>query len=169
MAEVQRPPETPQATTAQYTTTDSFPQAATRPVDMPSTDDTGAGWKLYASVLIVIAAVWNIANGLIAVFDDNLFEQIEDRANVELPITNTIEAWGWVAIGLGVLLLFAAVWIMKGATWARLVGVFVVAANMIFHMGYLSAFPFWSALTIGLCALALYGLVVHGGRHRTVI
>jgi hypothetical protein len=166
MAEVQRPAE-PQVTQTTYSTTDSFPASTTAQMIDDAGYDEGAGWKLYASVLLILAAAWNIIYGLIAVFDDNFFDNIEDGTGVELPITNTIEAWGWTSIGLGVLLLAAAFGIMRGAMWARIVGVIVIGANMIFHMGYLSAFPFWSALTIGLLALALYGLVVHGGRPRT--
>ena len=165
MAEVQRPAD-PQVTQSTYTTSDSFPTSTTAQMVEGAGYDDGAGWKLYAAVLLILAAAWNIIYGLIAVFDDNFFDNIEDGTGVELPITNTIEAWGWTSIGLGVLLGAAAFGILRGAMWARIVGVFVIGANMIFHMGYLSAFPFWSALTIGLLALALYGLLVHGGRPR---
>lgn len=165
MADVQRPAE-PQVTQTTYSATDSFSQPTSEPALSYVEEDEGYGWKTYAAVLLILAGGWNIINGLIAVFDDNYFDQVSQNSNLELPITNTIEAWGWVSIGLGVLLLGAAFGILRGAMWARIVGVFVIGANMIFHMGYLSAFPFWSALTIGLLALALYGLVVHGGRPR---
>ena len=54
--------------------------------------------------------------------------------------------------------------IFSGATWARVVGIFVVSVNLIFQFAYLGHYPFWSFTMIVIDILVIYGLIAHGGR-----
>ena len=98
-----------------------------------------------------------IIGGLIAIFDDSwregaLGQYAEATANT----------WGWTALILGVLVLFAAFGILKGATWARVVAVILTALQAIAHFGTVRGYPVWSFIVIVLCVFVIYALTVHG-------
>jgi hypothetical protein len=120
------------------------------------------GWKTYAGTLILIAGSFNIIDGLVAIIRPTYYSTVTG-ATIELPITNTIKTWGWVALIAGIVMVAAGLAIFTGAMWARIVGVVVVAANMLFQFAYLAHFPFWSFTMIVVGALAIYGLMAHGG------
>jgi hypothetical protein len=51
--------------------------------------ETGEGRKLFAGVMILVSATWNITDGLVA----NYYESVASNAGIDLPVTNTIEAF----------------------------------------------------------------------------
>jgi uncharacterized membrane protein len=126
--------------------------------------DEGFGWKLFAGTMLLIAATFNIIDGLVAITNANYYASIAATHNVQLPLTNNIHAWGWTAFIFGLVLLMGGFGVFTGAMWARVIGVAIVSLNMIFRMAFLAAFPFWGIVMLFIDGLVIYGLVVHGGR-----
>src|SRR5918995_5375965 len=54
--------------------------------------DTGEGWKLFAGVMILVSATWNITDGLVAILDANYYESVASNG-IDIPVTDTIEAF----------------------------------------------------------------------------
>jgi hypothetical protein len=131
-------------------------------MDYTQREVTGwVGWIVFAAVIMVMMGVFSIIGGLIAIFDDSwregaLGQYAEATANT----------WGWTALILGVLVLFAAFGILKGATWARVVAVILTALQAIAHFGTVRGYPVWSFIVIVLCVFVIYALTVHGGELR---
>jgi len=55
--------------------------------------ETCEGWKLFAGVMILVSATWNITDGLVAILDANYYESVASNAGIDLPVTDTIEAF----------------------------------------------------------------------------
>src|SRR5262245_60226758 len=131
-------------------------------MDYTQREVTGwVGWIVFAAVIMVMMGVFSIIGGLIAIFDDSwrdgaLGQYAEATANT----------WGWTALILGVLVLFAAFGILKGATWARVVAVILTALEAFAHFGTVRGYPVWSFIVIVLCVFVIYALTVHGGELR---
>ena len=121
----------------------------------------GYGWKMYAGIMVMIGGFLNAFDGLVAITQANY---IKRNFNGELPITNNIKTWGWVALIIGVIMILAGFGILSGQTWARVVGIIVASVNLIFQFGYLGHYQFWSFTMIILDVLVIYGLAAHGGR-----
>src|SRR5262245_61947434 len=126
-------------------------------------DVTGwVGWIVFAAVIMVMMGVFSIIGGLIAIFDDSwgpgAVGQYADSA------ANT---WGWITLILGIITLFAAFGILRGATWARIVGVILSSLVAIDHFTTVRGYPIWSMIVIILCVFVIYALIVHG-RELTV-
>lgn len=125
-------------------------------------DERGAGWVLFAGVMVAIAGVMNTIGGIAAVDSANFYTQ---DAHFMVSDLNT---WGWVILVIGVLQLFAAFSIWSGGAYGRWVGVGSASLNAVAQLMFIVAFPLWSLAIFSLDILIIYGLVVYGGRHGEV-
>ena len=55
-------------------------------------------------------------------------------------------------------------WPGNAPSWARSVGVWLVAINMLVQLAWLPAYPIWSIMAIVLDVFVLYALVATWGR-----
>ncbi len=117
-----------------------------------------SSWWTFAGVMVFIGGCLNAFDGLVAITQANY---IERNINGELPITNNVKTWGWVALIIGILMVLAALGIFAGATWARIVGIGIASVNLIFQFAYLGHYPFWSFTMIVIDILVIYGLAGH--------
>ena len=56
--------------------------------------------------------------------------------------------------------------VFTGKVWARAIGVLLARASAIVNVGFLSAYPVWSATMIAIDMLVIWALTVHGGEMR---
>jgi hypothetical protein len=120
-----------------------------------------SGWKMFAGIMLLVVGFLNAFDGLVAITQANY---IRRNTGGVLPITNNVKTWGWIALIIGVIIILAAFGVLSGATWARIVGIFVASVNLVFQFAYLGHYPFWSFTVIVIDILIIYGLAAHGGR-----
>ncbi|GAA3204732.1 DUF7144 family membrane protein [Nonomuraea helvata] len=113
-----------------------------------------SGWLGFAGTLAMVLGVFNIIEGVIALFKTYFFVTPGGR----LLVWN-YTAWGWIWLALGVLLFATGIGVLAGQMWARVVGVILAGLAMIGHFAFMAAFPVWSIVSIALCALVMYGLI----------
>lgn len=126
------------------------------------TQDTGGttgwvGWVWFAGVMMIVIGVFNAIDGLVALFQDDYYAVTQSG----LLVFN-YTAWGWIHMGIGVVLAFAGAAVLAGAIWGRAVGVLFAGLNMIAQIGFLAAYPVWSVVIIALDVFVIYALIVHG-------
>jgi hypothetical protein len=117
-----------------------------------------SSWWTFAGVMVLVGGFLNAFDGLVAITQANY---IERNIGGELPITNNVKTWGWVALIIGVIMILAGFGIFSGASWARVVGIFVASVNLLFQFAYLGHYPFWSFTMIVIDILVIYGLAGH--------
>src|SRR6476620_10318822 len=117
-----------------------------------------SGWVTFAGVMIFIVGILNAFDGLVAITQTRY---IERNIGGELPITNNVKTWGWVALIIGVIMLLAGFGILSGANWARVIGILVASVNLLIQFAYLGHNPFWSFTMIVVDILVIYGLAGH--------
>ena len=118
----------------------------------------GAGWILFAGVMIAIAGVMNTVGGIAALDSANFF-----TADARYIISD-LNTWGWVLLILGIAQLVAAFSIWGGGEYGRWIGVGSASLNMIAQLFFNPAYPLWSLAIFSLDILVIYGLVVYGSR-----
>jgi hypothetical protein len=116
-----------------------------------------AGWIAFAGMLMVLNGVFNVIDGLSAVFADDVFVR-GDQGTVVLNLTT----WGWVHIFWGLVVAFAGVALFSSKLWARMVAIVAVMINAATQALFLPAYPAWSVLIITADVFVLWALVVHG-------
>jgi hypothetical protein len=124
-----------------------------------------SGWLTFAGVMLIVAGLFNFVDGLIAVADAAWFSRVTGRV-VEPPIVQSLAAWGWVVMVLGLLATGAGIGVLFEATWARFTGVVLAGVNMLVQFGWLVHFPFWSLTMIAVDVIVIYALVAPSTRVR---
>jgi hypothetical protein len=78
-------------------------------------------------------------------------------------------AWGVIMLGWGLLLVAAGLAVASGRGWARWFAVLAVFVNVIAQIGFLSAYPIWSAIMILLDVLVLFALTARWSEARAAM
>ena len=120
------------------------------------------GWVFFASAMMFLLGIFQIVEGLVAVFDDGYYHVTESGLVVNVDYT----AWGWVHLVLGVLLLLSAGGVLTGNLAARTVGVILAGLSAVLNLLFIEAYPFWSMIIITVDILVIYALTVHGRELR---
>jgi hypothetical protein len=126
-----------------------------------TSESSGAGWKLFAGIMIVIVGTFNVIDGLVAITDDSYLKNVGSR---QLPLTNNVKTWSRVVLILGAILILSGFLIFAGNMFGRVIGVLVAGVNAIVQLAYRPHFPLWSFTMILVDILVIRGIVVHGGR-----
>jgi hypothetical protein len=117
-----------------------------------------SSWWTFAGIMVLVGGFLNAFDGLVAITQARY---IERNIGGQLPITNNVKTWGWVALAIGVIMVLTGMGILAGATWARIVGIGAASVNLIFQFAYLGHYPFWSFTMIVIDILIIYGLAGH--------
>jgi len=115
----------------------------------------GYGLVLFAAILLVVAGVFNLVDGIASVTNSHVFV-----AHAHYLFAN-LRTWGWITLILGVLQLLAAIGVLMANQVARWFAVAVIGLNALDHMFFLPSYPFWSLVIIALDVVALYGLCAY--------
>ena len=120
----------------------------------------GYGLVLFASILLVVIACFNLIYGIAAIANSHVF-----TAHAHYVFGN-LKTWGWITLIIGILQLLAALGVLAGNQVARWFAVVVLGINAIDQMFFISAYPFWSIIIIAMDVVALYGLCAYGSRRN---
>ncbi len=118
---------------------------------------SGIGWITFAAVMMMLAGMSNVLNGLWAL----------DRK--DLPIDSVVfddnlEAWGWFFVIMGIVLVIAGFALFNNSQWARWLGIAVAAFSALINMTWLFQYPISSLIHMTLAVLVIYALAVYGER-----
>jgi hypothetical protein len=146
------------------------PRQTARPGDhkeavaMSEVHTTGwVGWAYFASILLFIGAAIDIFYGFMAILGPNTAYFAVPGEGVA---SFNVAAWGWWSLIVGVLLLLAGVFLIRGAMWARVFAVVIASINAISQLMSLPAQPWWSIVMVAVDLLVIYAVTVHGRELR---
>ena len=114
----------------------------------------GRGWNAYAALLLIFAGVMQFMNGLWAL--DN-----QDTAVDSLFWGDNLEAWGWLYLIAGIVLVVVGVFIFRRDPLATLAGIALAFLGAMVNLFWIFSYPLVSILAITLYLLAAYGLVTY--------
>jgi hypothetical protein len=120
---------------------------------------SGTGWVAFAGTMLILVGCFNLIDGIAALANsDYLVNQL---------LFANLHAWGWFFLIVGIVQLFAGWAVMKGATWAALVGMATAFVNAISQISAAHTFTVWALTIVAMDVLVLYGLARYGvGRGR---
>ena len=125
-----------------------------------SNEPTGwVGWVYFASLMMMLLGGFQVIAGLVGIFKDDYYVLTQNNHLVVFSYTT----WGWIYLVMGVIVFLAGLALLNGATWARVVAVFLASLSLFANMAFMSAYPLWSIMMIVVDILVIYALTVHGG------
>jgi len=115
------------------------------------------GWTSYAAVMLMLVGGFHGFAGLVGILENDLYA-LAGGYVLELDVTT----WGWIHLIAGIVVFFAGLGLLSGATWARVVGVTVAVLSMLTNFAWLPWYPLWAIIMITANAFVIWALTVHG-------
>jgi hypothetical protein len=121
--------------------------------------DTGAGWVLFAGILMIVGGFFAFFEGLGALLRSGRFYATVNN----YPYGANITAWGWIELIGGAIVFLAGFYVMRGAVWARVVGITLAALSAFANFFFIPFYPFWAIAVITIDLFVIWALAAHGG------
>jgi len=123
----------------------------------PDYSSWAVGWAGFAGVMLIMIGIFDVIQGLVALFNDDFFVVTE-----EWVFQFDITTWGWIQLILGVVLLASGIGIFSGNVLGRTVGVIAAGLAAIANFAWLPYYPLWSIIVISVCIAIIWALTAHG-------
>ena len=95
--------------------------------------DSWGGWIGFAGIVPLLVGALDVLQGFVAIIQDEyIVATTEGIAIVDAT------GWGWITLLWGILLVFAALGLFSGASWARWLAIVGVALNAIQQIMFLA-------------------------------
>jgi hypothetical protein len=119
------------------------------------------GWIAFAGIMMVISGALNALYGLIALLNDD-WVVWTNRGSLYLDISN----WGWIHLGIGIIVLISGIGVFSGNILARTVGVIAATISLIANFFFIPAYPIWAVTVVVINGLVIWALTAHGAEMR---
>jgi hypothetical protein len=111
------------------------------------------GGVVFAATLMIMIGIFQILMGISAIANDSF---LVVRGAYVYSVDTTV--WGWIHLGLGVLVLLTGIALFTGATWAKIAGIVLVALSAVDNFLFLPYYPIWSLLLIAMDVFVIWAL-----------
>ncbi|WP_186318984.1 hypothetical protein [Streptomyces sp. SAJ15] len=118
--------------------------------------DTVHGGVIFAAVLMIVAGVLAILQGIGAIAEDDVYARIGDYV-FEFDLTG----WGWLHLILGVLVLLTGFALLSGQGWSFIAGIIFAGLSIIANFMWLPYTPVWSIILIAIAIFVIWALCVY--------
>jgi hypothetical protein len=115
------------------------------------------GWTAFAGVLMVMLGIWWIVAGIVAIADDDFFVIAQ-----EWVFKFSTTTWGWIHLGLGIVILLSGIGLFTANVWARTVGVVLALIAGLVAFAWLPWYPVWAIIFIAAAVAVIWALTAHG-------
>jgi hypothetical protein len=122
--------------------------------------ETRSGWVTFAGVMLLILGVLNFIYGIAAIDEASFF------VNDTKFIFSDLQTWGWVALIVGVLQVFAAFSLWAGNVFGQVIGIATAGISAIVALLSIPAYPFWSLAIFAVDIVIIHQIAVNGSRGR---
>jgi hypothetical protein len=115
------------------------------------------GWTLFAALAMILTGFWWVIAGIVGLVNDNFYV-----ATRNYVFKFDTQAWGWIHLIVGILVLLAGFALFSGAIWARTVGVIMALIAAVVAFAWIPWYPFWGILMVIASFSVMWALTAHG-------
>lgn len=117
---------------------------------------------MFAAVLLLVDGLLGVIKGIAGISDDDVYARLGDYV-FKFDVT----AWGWIHLILGIVLAIVGAGLLKGALWARAMGVALAAFSIVVNFMWLPYTPIWAIISIAIGVFVIWALCTDGDRPRS--
>jgi hypothetical protein len=119
----------------------------------------GSGWLFFAGTILGLAGLMRLVDSYWAFRYHGALPNALQNGVLGSKLHNY--AWTWLIVG--VVLIVTSFMVLVRSQFARWIGMIGAAIGGLTAMAWMPYYPEWSIIYIGMAALVLYALAVHGG------
>jgi len=125
--------------------------------------ETWTGWISFAGLLLVIVAVLDFFQGLIAIIRGSYYAITPNQI-----VVFDLKTWGWITLLWAIVVGLTGAGLLSGQSWARWVAIIIGSINFFIQLGFVgsAAYTLWALIALLLNIVVLYALMVHWGAAR---
>ena len=112
------------------------------------------GWIAFAGVLLLIAGVLNVVDGIAALSEDERYEVAE-------LLFGSLTTWGVIYLITGAVQLLAAGLLFKSKMTGMVLAISIASLSGIAHFLSIGAYPIWSVTVMFINFMIIFGLLTH--------
>ena len=131
-----------------------------------ATNERWTGWIGFAGLLLVIIAMIDFFEGLIAIIRGSYYAVTPNQIIVFDTTT-----WGWITLIWGIVVALAGLGLLARSGWARWFAIVVGSLNFVVQLGFVGSaqYPLWALTVLALTAVVLYALIVRWDEARVPV
>jgi hypothetical protein len=114
------------------------------------------GFAMFAGILMIISGLWSLLAGFAAIVNDEVYLRTP-----EYVYSFDITGWGWIHLILGAVVAAAGVGVVRGATWAVVIGITLASLSALVNFAFIPHYPVWSILIIALDVAIIWALATY--------
>jgi hypothetical protein len=130
---------------------------ATAPQQTYREPGAGAGWVMFAAIMMIIGGILGALQGLSAIIKSGFY-----TIPPNYYISVNAKGWGWTHLILGCVVVLAGLALFSGAMWARILGVFMAGISILANFAFVPIYPLWALTIIALDVIIIWALTAHG-------
>jgi hypothetical protein len=116
---------------------------------------------VFAGVMLIVGGAFQAIEAISAIAHD---KYLVASPNYVFALDLTV--WGWVHLLVGLALLAIGIFLLRGATWARVAGLVVASLSAFLNFTWLPYAPLWALLVIALDVLVAWALATSISQKR---
>ncbi|BFV58695.1 hypothetical protein KCMC57_up37990 [Kitasatospora sp. CMC57] len=114
------------------------------------------GLVVFAGVMMLVDGLLGIFQGIVAIARDDLY-----LTTPNYVFRFNLTTWGWIHLAMGALLALIGYGVLRGAAWGRVIGIALVALNLVLNFLFLPYYPLWSLAALAMNAFVLWALCTY--------
>ena len=111
------------------------------------------GTTLFAAVMLITVAAFQIIEGIAAIAEDSIFV-----TGVKYTYQFDVTAWGWIHLIIGIIAVATGFGILAGQAWGLLVGTVIASISALSSFAFMPYYPFWSIAVIAFNVFVIWAL-----------
>ncbi len=121
------------------------------------------GFTVLAAVLLMLSGLWSFLEGLTAILRQSFFVVTSNYT-----YQFNVHGWGWIHLGLGIVVFAAGACVLLGQSWAKVVGIVLAVFSGIANFMFLPYYPVWSIILIAIDVFIIWALATGLSRRASV-
>ena len=122
-----------------------------------------SGFTVLAATLMILSGLLSFIEGLVAIFRTGAFFTTQNGYTFQF----SLHSWGWIHLGIGIVLFAAGACVLLGQTWAKVLGIVLAVCSAIANFIFLPYYPFWSIILIAVDVFIIWALATGMGRRAS--
>jgi hypothetical protein len=120
----------------------------------------GEGWLTFAAVILIFGGIMRIFDSIWAFrYHGAIPDGLRDAV-----FGDTLKNYGWIFLGVGIVLILAGVGVMSRSQIGRWVGIVAAVIGGLSAMAWMPYYPVWSVVYVGIAVAVVYALAAYGSR-----